>query len=743
MATIKDVAKKAGVSVATVSNMINNKVVISDDKYQRIKMAMQELNYRPSYNAQNLKHKTTKIIGVVLPSLDEHYNDIYTGIAEVLEKDKYIIVIKLTQNDVNLEYEMLDHLVDIGVSGIILVPSDFSDYKKYNELINNGIPLIFIERRIKRLNCSNVIFDNKTLVFQLTKQLMENYSAEDIKLIVGRQGFSSEKDCEEGFLAAIEDNTNKIISVTIGNRAIFNQIYSELIMIDNIPRCIIASSIHLAKEINEVCNILNYQVDIFALAGDNWNTTGIYKSIYPITRRAMHLGNQAAKIFEQLIANKRLIENRTINIPNEKQQIKPVDAGITGQKGKSLKILAFNCDATWALEKLSYSFKNNFGVSCEFDKRGYNDLRSEIIKQIDGSSSNYDLIMIDIPWIKRLISSGFLYDITNDVYTAGGLLEKYPTGIKNAFFKNDTSLFTVPIVSTIQMIFYRKDVFEDGDIKAKFLKRNGYDLSVPKTWTEFNLIAEFFNKRSNPLSEFEYGTAISALEPIGLVNEFIPRQWAFNGKFVDEWGKLVIDSDENVRALDNFITSYKYSPKECENYFWDDIFELLLNGEIVMAHGFASHYQPGNRRYTGSSYDKFISVTPVPKGKSMLGGWALGVNRNSSNIELGCGFLRWLFNNSIDIANMRLCGCIPTIPVCQNASLRSSYPWLKFVNETFTNAGMREIIYDSNEKQVQPDIIDEILSKQISRAIHEEIDSTAALNEVKAQITNLIKNKEM
>lgn len=740
MATIKDVAKKAGVSIATVSNMINGKAVISDEKYKRIKEAMGELKYRPSYIAQNLKHQKARLIGVVLPSLEEPYNDIYTGITEVLEGEKYIIVLKLTQNNILLEYEMLGHLEGIGALAIILVPSDFNNQSKYRELIDKNIPLIFVERKFKGLDCSSVVFDNKALVFQITKQLLADYDAHDIKLIAGRQRFSCEKECEEGFLAAAGNSPAGVLNVTIANGAAFNHIYTEFIKIDRIPRCIITSTLQLARVVNEVCNILNYKADIYALAGDSWNVTEIYKNIRPISRRAMFLGSQAAKIAVQLMGNRRLTENRTICIANDRPQLAPEALNIMRGQGKRLKILAFNCDATLALEKLACSFKNFFGVSCEFDKRGYIDLNSELTAQISSDSSFYDIVMIDIPWLKRVINSGFLYDLTDYLNAGKGFLDKYPTGIKNAFFKNVPNIHIVPIISTIQTIFYRKDVFEDRDTKAVFQKRNGFELSVPKTWTEFNLIAEFFNKRGNAHSMFEYGTAISALEPIGLINEFIPRQWAFNGRMVDEWGKLVMDSDENIRALDNLIMSFKHSPKESENYFWDDIFELLLKGDIVMAHGFASHYQPDNISHMANSYEKHIKVTPVPRGKSMLGGWALGLNKNSSNIEPGYSFLRWLFANNMDVANMRLCGCIPTIPVCQNASLRSSYPWLKFVNETFTNGGMREIIYDCNKRQIDPDVIDGILSKQISRAIHAEIDSYAALNEVKLQVSDIIKN---
>ena len=65
MITIKDVAKKAGVSISTVSNVINGKGAIGTEKYKRVKAAMEELDYHPSFIAQNLRNNRSHLIGVI------------------------------------------------------------------------------------------------------------------------------------------------------------------------------------------------------------------------------------------------------------------------------------------------------------------------------------------------------------------------------------------------------------------------------------------------------------------------------------------------------------------------------------------------------------------------------------------------------------------------------------------------------------------------------------------------------
>lgn len=123
MATIKDVAKLAGVSIATVSNVLNGKVSAESEKYRLVQKAVKELNYRPNYNAQNLKKGKTKLVGVLLPSLESPYSSIYQGICKVFEGDKYYPVLKLTNDNDFLEQDLIHAFFNLGVAGIISVPA--------------------------------------------------------------------------------------------------------------------------------------------------------------------------------------------------------------------------------------------------------------------------------------------------------------------------------------------------------------------------------------------------------------------------------------------------------------------------------------------------------------------------------------------------------------------------------------------------------------------------------------------
>lgn len=738
MATIKDVAKKAGVSVGTVSNMLNGKGGISDEKYDKIQEAIEELSYKPNYMAQNLKKHKGKVIGVLLPSLEEPYNDIYQGIADVLDMNNYILILKLTQNNIVLENHFLEQLLYIGMVGAIIVPCDQRNKEKYGKLQDQGIKIVMVERKLEGIDFSNVLFENKQQIFDITNSLIEENPYREIRLMVGKKEFSNEQDCVEGYLAARENREQDIIVIEETRKeAVFDRIYQKLIEGERFPECVITSSMEFATHLSEVCNILKLKLEIHSIVGEKWYTTDLYKDITQYGRNAILMGKEAGKLLASIMKSRGEIENRSIYI-HPKRNYRNTGMEIHTMPMRSLRVLAFQCDATDALEKLSCAFRNITGIRVEFDKLEYSSLRKELYIQTRGKKTDYDIIMMDLPWIRSVLSENYLENI-KEWAKRDNFLANFPSGIRQDFYRGDCGVHLIPIIATIQMILYRKDVFNDRDIKKQFQKQYGYELMPPKTWTNFNTIAEFFDKKTNVNSPFQYGTAATALEPVGLINEFLPRQWAFHGRIADKWGKLVIDSEENQRALDNLVKTFQFVPKEAEGYFWDELFKMLLYGEIPIVQGFASHYQPGKHSQNGDTYEKYIGQLPLPGGKTMLGGWALGINRYSDRIKESYEFLKWNLNDKVAITNLRLCGCLPTVSVIRDETLRGSYPWLNLVDEKFQIGGSREELFDKEKKRIDLEQIDYILSGQIKRAINQEIDSKTALIEMKKELENMLK----
>lgn len=125
MATMMDVAKKAGVSVATVSRLLNNEEIVNPVTAQRIYAAIQELAYEPNLLARNLRKNETRVILILAPNItNPYYSRILDGINKEASKAGYSALIFTTEDDKAKEKEALEMLKKRRADGAILVASD-------------------------------------------------------------------------------------------------------------------------------------------------------------------------------------------------------------------------------------------------------------------------------------------------------------------------------------------------------------------------------------------------------------------------------------------------------------------------------------------------------------------------------------------------------------------------------------------------------------------------------------------
>jgi len=152
--SIKDVAKKAGVSISTVSYALNGNPKVNEETASKILAIAKELNYTPNAAARNLKRRETKIIGAFLTDFNgAFYGDLLQGMKEILNKNNYdLIVCSGKQSHRLLPEKMID--------GAIVLDAFFSS----EELLlhaDRGHKLVVLDRELKHPNINQVLLDNK------------------------------------------------------------------------------------------------------------------------------------------------------------------------------------------------------------------------------------------------------------------------------------------------------------------------------------------------------------------------------------------------------------------------------------------------------------------------------------------------------------------------------------------------------------------------------------------------------
>ncbi|EAR63158.1 predicted catabolite control protein A, partial [Bacillus sp. NRRL B-14911] len=118
--TIKDIAKMAGVSVATVSRVINKSKPVNDDIREKVEKVIRETQFRPNALARGLISKSTNLIGVIFPQINYTSAELINGIEDVANRNGYNIILSNTRLDPEMELKSLEIFKEKHVDGIIL-----------------------------------------------------------------------------------------------------------------------------------------------------------------------------------------------------------------------------------------------------------------------------------------------------------------------------------------------------------------------------------------------------------------------------------------------------------------------------------------------------------------------------------------------------------------------------------------------------------------------------------------------
>ena len=144
-ATIKDVARRAKVSVATVSRLVNGTGNVSEKSGERIREAIAELGFRPNAVGRSLKTASTRSLGVVIPSISNPvFADALAGINEATRAEGYSLMLTVTDYDPGNEAGAVSALMANQVDGLILTVADPADCESLEMLDRAGIPYVLV-----------------------------------------------------------------------------------------------------------------------------------------------------------------------------------------------------------------------------------------------------------------------------------------------------------------------------------------------------------------------------------------------------------------------------------------------------------------------------------------------------------------------------------------------------------------------------------------------------------------------
>ncbi|MCL4830943.1 MAG: LacI family transcriptional regulator [Caldilineaceae bacterium] len=172
MPTIKDVAKRAGVSVATVSRCLSGGSHVATKTKERVLRAAAELNYRPNQIARSLRRRRTTVIALIISTIENVFFTEVAHASELAARERgYNLIVCNTNEDPALEATYLKILDQQLIAGVVLAPAP-GDAPHLTPYIENGLPVVLINRRLNSVSCSSIVSDDRNAAYQCVSGLL-------------------------------------------------------------------------------------------------------------------------------------------------------------------------------------------------------------------------------------------------------------------------------------------------------------------------------------------------------------------------------------------------------------------------------------------------------------------------------------------------------------------------------------------------------------------------------------------
>lgn len=200
MASMNDIARKAGVSIATVSRVLNNSGSVNAATRSRVQKAIKDLKYQPSRVAKRLRSKSASshMLGVLIPDIQNpFYVDVFRGIEETAYHRNYAIIMCNYGQDEKKEKLYLEILRSEAIDGLIAAPAREDDPLLKN-MVKEGLPVVCVDRGLTGVEVDIVLVDNREGASQAVQFLIDS-GYRHIAYLSGLTSIPTSRQREQGY----------------------------------------------------------------------------------------------------------------------------------------------------------------------------------------------------------------------------------------------------------------------------------------------------------------------------------------------------------------------------------------------------------------------------------------------------------------------------------------------------------------------------------------------------------------
>ena len=292
-------------------------------------------------------------------------------------------------------------------------------------------------------------------------------------------------------------------------------------------------------------------------------------------------------------------------------------------------------------------FTEETGVMVNFIQVPYTGVFERLSAEMAGGSTSFDVATIDVVWLPRFAQFAEPLD---DLFTDDVTADLFPSLVADAQFEGH--FVGMPTWANTEIVFYRKDLWEDPNEQAAFMDEYGYELAPPTTWQEFTDMAIFFTRDTDGDGEIDlYGTDVKGA-PSGADVDWMVHvlQAGSPGVVLDADGNIIIDNEAHLAGLEFYVShhcEYNATPPNVLEIDWGAAQNLFYQGQTAMMRfwGHAYRLTPEDSTVNG-----LVGVAPMIAGEAGIGAvpgpWYNIIPASSEKKDLAMQFVQFMYEHN-------------------------------------------------------------------------------------------------
>lgn len=695
MATIKDIARIAGVSQGTVSNVLNGRNNVSAEKIRLVHKVAQQLGYSINMPAQQLRgtSKGVPTVALILPNVSERkYNQIFETVEDYFKRQKKNVFLFVTGDLLHVEQSIVETIAAMRVAGVISVTCCHDGNRIYKPLVQSGSQVIFLLRDSN--GCGDLITFDYYRAGQEVAAKVLSFGVKTVGIVDSPDNFSGNVSFKKGLqdmfhhshdTAGLTEPTLSSYKTTLSS---VGKTIAHLFVENSVPELILCASSEYADQIRFAVEVTAPpRVPIIITLSD-------YALCMPKSP-ALHyyldyrrLAAEAAEQLDQKICAAQ--EKTTSTFPAPCTAVLPPKGFLPGPplirtKTTELNVLLMKGQMADALISTAGRFSAQSNIKVNFTVLP----PEEIYKKCMDMENDdvFDVVRVSVSVLPIMPKQAFRPFEESDyrAITSG----MTPVIVGPLSLVNNVP-YAVPFDVGSQVLVYRKDIFMDPMVKRLYFEQYGESLEVPTDFNSFNRIVSYFNRSKDPFSPVKYGATASIGTDSEAFLSFILRY------------RALIKESYNEYSLDDFsLSDCCEAFTQCRD-FYKDACVISTSSWFGKAH---DNFTSGNSAMEIIAFNYASDITDlhtlaantqigcsmVPGRQPVLGGGSLLITNRCKEYQAALKFVSWACGRDDAELLTYLGGTSPHLHVYQNQEILKLYPWYRLFLETLELSSYRKI----------------------------------------------------